>query len=529
MNILKTAISAIILGGSALSMAAQQQAEPWLHIYFSDMKEFYSVPMEQVGEITFNANVVTGRATKINAGSVTLDLDGISSWYIGANVPRLYITTDTPVTEIPDKTNYLYADLWLDGMGVTDDVTSRVMIRGRGNSTWNYPKKPYRLKFDQKTSLYGYKKAKNYCLLANYIDGTLMKNLAAGTALQLLGVPGAFHAVPVDVYLNDEYKGSYMLTEKMGFNAGCIDMTKEQEAQSVLFELDANFDDDVQFISSSYRLPVIIKDPDLPTDPAEADAWTAKWTADFLQMESAVHSGADLSEVFDYESLARYLIAFNICCNQELNHPKSVYLHKTEGGKYIFGPGWDFDWAFGFDPTYHAAADKNADQLHEEAMQYFQNGSFAENQWHQLPDGTWVLWFYGEVYVQENGKLTVYPGNANLAGPSYKAPLLGTGSNVHTGNMGYGGEFFLDIVRDNAEFMDVYARVWDDFYTNQLDSFWEQFNAYERTLRPSAASNGTMWGSGLDLAKDVDELRQWIKNRIEYINNPSVNYGLFNK
>lgn len=542
MNGMNTLFKGLWVAASAMlammANAQEQQEEPelqpqqWLHIYTSDSKDFYSMPMEEVGDITFNANIVTGRTTQFKAGDkLTLDLSRISSWYIGANVPKLYINTDdATITEIADKTTYLDADLRLEGFGVTDDVESRVKIRGRGNSTWNYPKKPYRLKFETKTKLHkGVKKSKNYCLLANFLDETMMKNLAACTALQLLEVPGAFHARPVDVYLNGSYKGSYMLTEKMGFNNGCIDLTNEEEARSVMFELDANFDEDNQFASTRYNLPVVFKDPDVPEDPETAKEWINKWTQDFLEFESAVADKKDLSTYIDYETLARYLIAFNICCNQEINHPKSVYLFKTEGGKYQFGPGWDFDWAFGYFQTYSAPSDRDAKALHDEAVKYFRNGNFSENNWYEY-NGTYVIWTRGEVYVYEDGKLVTYPGSGAIAGPSYKAPLLATGSNYnHSGRIGGGGEFFLDMISSNSEFMKVYAEIWRDFYDNKLNDFWAAFDAYERRLRPSAASNGTIWGNGQNLTNDVSKLREWIKNRIEYINNPAVNYGLFNK
>ncbi len=70
-------------------------------------------------------------------------------------------------------------------------------------------------------------------------------------------------------------------------------------------------------------------------------------------METAVKNGGD--EMWDYvdlESLVRYVMCFNIACNQELNHPKSVYLYTVNGGKFEFGPIWDFDWAYGFEPMY---------------------------------------------------------------------------------------------------------------------------------------------------------------------------------
>lgn len=49
-------------------------------------------------------------------------------------------------------------------------VQDKDEIRGRGNSTWLQPKKPYRLKFDKKVSFFGFPSEKNWVLLACYLD-----------------------------------------------------------------------------------------------------------------------------------------------------------------------------------------------------------------------------------------------------------------------------------------------------------------------------------------------------------------------
>ena len=88
-------------------------------------------------------------------------------------------------------------------------------MKGRGNSTWGYPKKPYRLKLNKKAEICGLGKAKNYVLLANHLDPTLMLNSVAFKIGRLLELPFTNHAIPVDVVLNGIYKGSYLLTEQI--------------------------------------------------------------------------------------------------------------------------------------------------------------------------------------------------------------------------------------------------------------------------------------------------------------------------
>ncbi|RYD79642.1 MAG: hypothetical protein EOP53_09330, partial [Sphingobacteriales bacterium] len=106
-------------------------------------------------------------------------------------------------------------DLKIEGKGTYTDVNTTTSIKGRGNSTWGYAKKPYRLKLDSKTSIFGLPKAKNWVLLANYLDPTLMLNSVALKAGQLLSIPYTNSFVPVDVSINGKYMGCYLFTEQV--------------------------------------------------------------------------------------------------------------------------------------------------------------------------------------------------------------------------------------------------------------------------------------------------------------------------
>lgn len=263
-------------------------------------------------------------------------------------VPQFIITTEDPtITEIPSKDYYLNATLEVDGKGVYADYTGKTEIKGRGNSTWGFPKKPYRLKLNKKASLCGYGEAKNYVLLANHIDPTLMLNAVAFKIAQLLDMPFTNHAMPVDVVLNGVYKGSYMLTEQVEVKTNRIDL---DEDNCVVWELDTNYDEDYKFYSNSFSLPVMLKDPDM------TDSQFAYWKNDFNTFLSKFAEepleGNSYVDDIDIESVAKYIIVYNLTHNMEINHPKSVYLHKEGDGKYVMGPVWDFDWGFGYEGTY---------------------------------------------------------------------------------------------------------------------------------------------------------------------------------
>lgn len=259
-------------------------------------------------------------------------------------------------TDYPDaeqlwlKEEYINATLDIHGNGaVEDQLGLELTMKGRGNTTWFMAKKPMRLKFSKKISLCGFKKAKNYVLLANYIDQTHMHNSVAMWLGKQIGVTYTNHFQPVDVFINDRYVGLFLLTEKVGINSGSVDIDEEK---GVLFELSVEYDEPYKFRSPIYDLPVMVKDPDfdeLAEDNPEgmsAEERLAAWQADFSAAEAKVNEGKCF-EAFDLDSFVKYILVQDIVKNFELGHPKSLYIHKTELGaqtKYVFGPLWDFDF-----------------------------------------------------------------------------------------------------------------------------------------------------------------------------------------
>lgn len=495
MNILKHTML-----GSALAVGLWANAQdPWLHMYYGSGSQFQQYPMSSVSEIGFSETAGSMTVSTSSEGDKQVGQSALSYFVIGANTPSIRITTDIPVYEIPDKVTYLDGTLKFEGMGIWDDFEVPVKIRGRGNSTWGYPKKPYRIKFNEKTKLGGLKKAKNYALLANYIDPSTMRNVVGFKVSEVIGMDYPNHVMPVNVWLNDSYKGTYMATEKVGFNNGSIDIPASQEAKSALFELDTYFaaDDEIAFVSDPFSyddqyeiyrsseggyvppsLPVRIKDPDAPEDDIERDEWIQKWTDDFNEFMAVIERGneKEIFEACDVESLVRFMIVFDICCNQELNHPKSTYLYKTEGGKYTFGPTWDFDWALGYQPSY-------------------------EN----------YEWGDGE------------------SKPSYQNPLLGFSGHADMYDTdGCGGVFFY-LLCNTTMFQNKFKEVWNDFYKNKQAQFWEEFDAYAELVRPSVNKDGAeMWKNYRNFDNNLENLRTWVKGRIEFINS-DPQHGLWSQ
>jgi hypothetical protein len=257
-------------------------------------------------------------------------------------IPVLKINTEFN-SAVNSKTSFTNADINITNNGKT--IKEKIKIRGRGNTTWTFPKKPYKFEFDSKIELLGLPAGKEWVLIANYLDGSLMLNSMAFKIGELVQLPYTNHAIPVDVWLNNQYQGSYILTEQIEIKENRIDIGND----GLLLSLDQIIEPtDQSFYSSNYKLPVIIKHPKT-LNPSQFTSIKA----DFEKLEKAIldpnFPNNNYEQLLDTESFAKYFLVYMFTSNEEINHPKSTYIYKTNNGKYTMGPIWDFDWAFSFE------------------------------------------------------------------------------------------------------------------------------------------------------------------------------------
>lgn len=271
-------------------------------------------------------------------------------------VPRIDVNTvgGVPITS---KTVYVDAEIIIDGAGVFPSMTDSVKIKGRGNTSWSSnpnAKNPYRLKFAEKVKPLGLTKGKSWVLLANKTKGSMLTNAVGMKVGSLIGVAATNHMVPVDLYVNGVYKGSYNFTEKLGLSNNSVDV--DDEAVATFLELDAYYDEAAgqKFRSTPFSLPVNIREPEFAEGGTELTLNLIKQR--FNSFVADVKNYNDFSDHADVEYLARYLMANELTFNTEIIHPKSVYCYHPnildDSCKFVFGPLWDFDWAYGFNSTH---------------------------------------------------------------------------------------------------------------------------------------------------------------------------------
>lgn len=304
-------------------------------------------PNDFTNEVDYTFVGEQGEEKKITVKVTWIDID----------IPHITINTEGNA-EITSKENYLMADLSIDGKDLYPDYSGTTEIRGRGNSTWGLPKKPYRLKLTTKSEILGLPTARNWVLLANFLDPSLMCNSVAMKIGQDLEVPYANTTIPVDLTINGTYRGSYVLTQQIEEHENRVNVG----SQGYLLELDTYFDEEYQFYSAGYNLPVMIKSPELSNSSEISPI-----KADFENFEALIQDNDfpnnNYKDYFDIDVFAKYILVYFLTGNEEVNHPKSTYMHKEVGGKFRFGPLWDFDWAYGYESGGQHFANPNRDMF----------------------------------------------------------------------------------------------------------------------------------------------------------------------
>lgn len=263
--------------------------------------------------------------------------------FTGLPVVSIYIDGNKEVIE---KKTKLPASFNLIDIEQSEFDMSNVemTIRGRGNSTWGMPKKPYRVDFPSKTSLFGLPKAKKWVFLANYQDPTFLMNDIAFELGRRFGLEFNHSSIHVELFVNGKYRGNYQMTEQKETGKGRVDINTDG---GFLVELDVYFDEDYQFESDYFKLPVMVQGPKLSNE-SEMD-----YIKDAIhEFEKTLYGdnfpNDDYEQYTDVRSLINFMLINELLRNQELHHPKSTYLYKEADSKIKWGPLWDFDWGFGY-------------------------------------------------------------------------------------------------------------------------------------------------------------------------------------
>ena len=271
--------------------------------------------------------------------------------------------TGTVKLDVPDGYTGDYSE---EALKDTKDLKLEY-IRGRGNSTWEADKKPYKIKLDKGTDLLAMGKNKHWVLLANSGDDTLLKNRITSYIGDRLGLDFTPQMLPVDVVMNGEYLGSYYLSEQVRVGNSRVEIDEltqnDNEEPDVTggYLLAMGRENEPDGSDKIYRHIVTkggevfySESPEFYTNYSDDETGTDAqfaYISDYMQrVEDAVMSddfkdkdGVPISEYLDLSSAASYWWVNNFLKNFDAFVTTSTYLYKVRDGKLFFGPLWDFD------------------------------------------------------------------------------------------------------------------------------------------------------------------------------------------
>lgn len=299
-------------------------------------------------------------------------------------LPKLYIQTEAGAPVV-SKEDYLNATVRIDSENAGERLEASTKIRGRGNTTWTeMPKKPYRLKFDEKQSVLGMPADRSWALLANYADKSMVRNKLAMELGKASGLSYNPRSKFVELYLNDEYQGVYELFEHRAVGPNKVAIEEMDPSVTELPELSGGY-----FIEADWREgeeicwassfnKIVELGPEGESDPeaeknitfcAKDPEWKRKDIGSDEDLSTATHSSAiqykfikdyiydaetsmrvqgnGYKDFLDVDSAVNWYLVNELLKNNDAYMHSSVFLHKPRNQKLFFGPLWDFDLAAG--------------------------------------------------------------------------------------------------------------------------------------------------------------------------------------
>ncbi len=274
-------------------------------------------------------------------------------------LPAIFVTTDGGV-EITSRVTYVPATVRVYGGKDHPEwsFTATTNVRGRGNSTWENPKKPLRLKLTTSTSVFGFPADRDWVLLANYWDLSLARNATAFKISDVLGMAFTPRCLPFELFLNGAHQGSYQLCDHVevapsrvpaGADGWFLELVDRGRAQS---DGDSYFQTpQIDQYTTRYDASPSVWSYKQPAPPSNAQRSVIE--AQVLAFEQLLY-GAGFADPdtgyaaqVDVRSLIDWYLVNELSKNNDSAFSLSVYIFRTATGKITFGPAWDFDLAFG--------------------------------------------------------------------------------------------------------------------------------------------------------------------------------------
>jgi len=239
----------------------------------------------------------------------------------------------------------------------------------RGTSTAGYAKKPYKLKFDKSpktTTVFGMGADKSWTLLASFLDQSFVRDKVGLDLGRRINEDGRWTPDSrfVELFVNDQYRGSYLMTESVKIDGDRVDVDSET---GMIMEVDNALSSAIDFLSTIGQIVFAFKDPDerktLDGGGVDPEGVTdAKVTAiknRINEFEKKLYSSTGRDEYKDFideEAAIDFNFIKEFTKDNDADFNSSHYFswdqvvdatNPLADRKFHFGPAWDFDRSAG--------------------------------------------------------------------------------------------------------------------------------------------------------------------------------------
>jgi hypothetical protein len=315
---------------------------------------------------------------------------------VDTGLPVVRVTT-TGAQAITSKTTFLPGTLKITdgtktvyGAGLYD---GNVEIRGRGNSTWLMPKKPFRLRLPAAAPMLDMPADRDWVLLANYADKTLLRTDVAFELSRRLGLAWTPRMRHVELFVNGEYLGSYLLGEHVKVAPQRASITALGAGDNLLPELSGgyfieadqlvNLDAGDFYVLTGSGILLNIKDPSASKITADQKSYITAHLQNIEQVlmrDDFADPLTGYAAYIDIDSFINWYLVNELVKNVDAPFVSSVYLYKDRNQKLKMGPAWDFDLAAG-NVDFSSARDPRGWRIRDQSLWFnrlFQDPAFAK-------------------------------------------------------------------------------------------------------------------------------------------------------
>lgn len=328
-----------------------------LEVSAGGVTNVYKVSIRNTGlPVVVIKQSTSGDFSKKYTGGLNIGSSNIGGTLLNQFVDFMVRGKDTEWVEDDQMTVY-------NANGTVDMVTTNCGVRLRGNSTQKLPKKPFAIKLTQKQPVLGMASHKRWCLMANWLDRSMIRNLvgfaaANATTKAWKNTAGAAEGITwnpsgksVELVIDGRHVGNYLICEQIKIGSKRLnisdnyeDLTADAKSNAYedcgyLVEFDVTQDETYKGVTSR-GVTWQLKDDVLPDD------YRNKIQTKMQAIEDAIKGGnfEEYSQLIDIPSAIDQWLIWELALNREYTEPRSIYGYFNGGNdKLHFGPVWDFD------------------------------------------------------------------------------------------------------------------------------------------------------------------------------------------